>query len=126
MPYESLRLPLPTKDELALVNQHPLTLNDFLIIREQLHDKKNEDALWIGISALALHGATSNQLDKMSAYTIARYALKDISLAEAEISLKQYYRSQQNMPSPDEVKKELDGINQKAQVMRNPVPLSSY
>src|SRR5687767_9750617 len=87
---QQMKLPLPTKDEVARVNGRPLSLQDFLTIRENLNEPSNQKAFWIGTAALALQDDRRSQGKEVTfraAFELARYAMNDISVIQAASSI---------------------------------------
>jgi hypothetical protein len=120
---------MPTKDEVALVNEQPLSISDYLNIRKIMADSTRESAIWAGISALSLQHQAGERGVHLSARTsldIARYALRNLSTPSAIASLQQYYHFGKTPPSPEWVKKELEELVEKSVVKRSPVALSSF
>jgi hypothetical protein len=126
---EGVQLPVPTKDEVARVNGYPLTVTDFLTIRAKLQNSSAEDALWVGISLIVLQTegkVRGKEIRPQSAFNIARYALGDLSRFGAAESLRDFYPEPQNLPSPEEVKREIDSLASRSFVQRNPQSLSQF
>jgi hypothetical protein len=126
---QDFQLPVPTKDEIVRVNGRPLTLNDFLFIRSQTEDSSAETAYWLGVSTLVIqnHGKKQGKnISAASALLIARYALGKITEQTASSSLNQYYARTTPVPTPQEVKKEIEQLTQQMIVLKNPTPLSQF
>jgi len=124
------RLPLPTKDEVALVDGRPFTLSALLSIRTLLQKPTTETAYWIGISGLLLEQRASSEGGSLSLETateIARYAIGDINAAQASSQAKKFLsRSsfRQALLEPNEVKNEVDSLIRTAVIQRNTTLLS--
>ncbi len=120
---------MPTKDEIALIDNHPLTIAAFLKIRSRLQTRSPETALWVGISMIALQNKTraeGREISSLAAYDIVRYAIRDLSTSDARSALIEYFRETVPLPDPDFVKKEIQSISDKTSVLRNPLPLSFF
>jgi hypothetical protein len=115
-------LPVPTKDEVALVDGRALSISGFFALRTQLKRPSTEGVLWVGIAALALQNETrarGHEISTRAAVDIARYALGDSSAAESENGLREYFSFSAVPPAPTQVKQELDRIVSKTTVQRN-------
>lgn len=115
------RLPFPTKDQVALVDGRPLTLTDFLAIRERLKTPSSEQAYWVGIATLALQSearSRGHDISLQNTYDVARYAIGDIIALEAQSSLNTYFNGKQ-VPPPEEVKRQIDTITKNSVIVRN-------
>jgi len=120
---------MPTKDEVALVDDRALTIQDYYMIRSKLQTPSSDHALWVGISMLALQNKTrfdGKEISIQAAFDIARYAIRDLPPSYAAASLREYYKQTPSLPEPEEVKKEMEALSQKSIVRRNPVPLSQF
>jgi hypothetical protein len=121
------RLPLPTKDEVALINGHPLSVGDYLVLRSQLDTSTPEETLWVGIAAIVLQDTLQSHgkvLSSPAAVGIARYALRAITEEEAKPHLIEYYNQLKKFPSPEDVKREVEEISSKSLIQRNSRALS--
>lgn len=123
-------LPFPTKDEVALVDGRPFTITDFLKIQNHLKNPTPELAYWIGVSTLVLEkeGEIRGKILPLPlAYDIARYAAGELQESENQGS---FHQAMQNFfgssTNPQDIKKEIDRITQKAVVQKNPQPLNQY
>ncbi|MBI2711737.1 MAG: hypothetical protein HYX41_02575 [Bdellovibrio sp.] len=118
------RLPLPSKDEVALVNGVPLTLVDFLDIRSIAPKLTPEKALWAGMASIALTSEAAQKkisLNKTQALTIARYALQDLDEGQAK---PQFYTLFPETSSPSLVHQTLDDLLARSVVIKSSVNLS--
>jgi hypothetical protein len=87
------------------------------------------DAVWVGIAMLALQSkmrASGKELSPEALFDIASYAIRDRPPLHASKSLKELYPDSAALPSPEEVKKDLEKITRQAIVLRNSAPLSSF
>jgi hypothetical protein len=70
--------PLPTKDEVLLINGHPLSVTDYFDIRRRVGPAVSRDAvLWIGEASLLLQDdwrAKGEQLDPANSVVLSAYA----------------------------------------------------
>ncbi len=122
---KNFQLPMPTKDDVALVNGRPFSVGQFLTIRSSLNHPNDERAYWIGIAALAIqneNNAKGRDISFPSAVTIARYALKDISAAEIEFNLKEF--NFHPTASSDETRNEIESILNKSIIQKSSQNLS--
>lgn len=121
-------LPMPSKDEVALVDGRPLTLTDYLALRDHIRKHTTEAVLWAGIAALAIQNETrarGAELRSASAVEVALYALGELNAAEADNSLRAYFARTGLPPKPDEVRAALDRLLATSIVRRNERALSS-
>lgn len=137
---QNFRFPVPTQDEVARINGRPFTVGDFLLIRSQTEKPTPEIAYWLGVSALVLQDHKTRQgqlLSGSAALQVARYALQLIPQKTAVPALKEYYASSffkasqrttlsEAFPSPEEVKKEIEQLTQRAVIVKNPTPISQF
>jgi hypothetical protein len=126
---KNFRLPMPTKDEVALVNGRPLTVMDFLIIRSALKNPTDQNVYWAGTAALSLQEdsrSKGNELPLQTALAIVQYALNDLPAVEVISSIREFYigRSFLHPPSPAEVKKEIDMVMRKTLIQKGAQALS--
>ena len=115
-------LPLPTKDEVALVNGRPFSLSGFYSLQSLLNHSSTEAVLWVGSGALALQNETQGQgheLSPQAAIQISRYAIGDISFAEAESALQQYQTRATERPTPHQLKLKIEQLLLHSVVHRN-------
>lgn len=117
------RLPLPTSEEVALVNQQAYSLSDFYYVRSSLNQPNSQSAVWVGIAALALKQHTAKRgasISNETALFLARYAINDITLAEAIPHLRQFTPSPwSHLPSSREVKSLFDEAIQTVRIQKN-------
>lgn len=120
-------LPLPTKDEMALVNGEPLTIRGYLDIRAITPSLTPEKSLWAGIAALALYSEAKHKgyiLDRNHALKIARYALEDLASDAVAPELTAYYRTGLSRLSPARIKLELEELLARSVVVKSSLNLS--
>lgn len=114
-------------DEIALVNNQPLSLQDYLLISSQLKNQR-ELALWVGVAITLLQGSIQNsstRLSKLEAYNIVRYSIHEMTYEEAEKSLKRYYSHQESIPHADQIRRDLEKLTEKATITKNLALLNS-
>ncbi len=120
--------PIPTKDDVALVDGRPFSISGFLALRGVMRTQSKEAILWAGTAAIAIQNATrarGREVEPPAAVEIARYALGEISAAQADNSLHQYFERLGVPPTPPEVRAELDRLLSQAVVRRNERVLAS-
>jgi len=121
-------LPIPTKDEVALVDGRALSITAFLTLRSHLRTHATEAIFWVGTAALALQNETrarGEEIQISTAVDIARYALGELNAAEADTSLRQYFARTGLPPTPANARTELDHLLSKSSVQRNERAMSS-
>ena len=117
-----MRLPLPTKDEVALVNERSLTITDFNQIRSTMKKRSTEGAVWVGIGAILLQKELKRQGQSLAppvAIEIARYAWGDIPALHPPDALHHLFPDRTGLLSPDDLKREIDRLSQQNVVIRN-------
>jgi hypothetical protein len=120
-------LPLPTKDEMALVNGVPLTIRGYLDIRASAPRLSPERSLWAGIAALALHAESKQRgrpIDKVHALNIARYAIEDLPPHEVVSELTHYYREGLSHLPPSRIRQDIDALLARSVVIKTRLNLS--
>lgn len=124
----SQTLPAPTKDEVALVDGRAFSISGFLAIRARLKNHATAAVIWVGTGSLAIQNATrarGRELEIGTAVDIARYALGELTAAEADSSLHLFFERGGLPPAPEEVRKEIDQLLSSAIVRRNERVLAS-
>ena len=124
---EGFKLPLPTKDQVALVNGRPLTLSDYHYVRSLVPQLAPQTVFWIGTAALALQieAHTSGvSLSSTQALEISRYSMGSLAVETAMPSLRAFY-STRPIPSPNEVKRELEALLARSVVLKSTVDLTT-
>ncbi len=126
-PQDLKRLPMPTPEEVALVDGVPFTLADFLTIRSNLHNPSSETAYWIGVGSLAVRREAANQgrkLGLLESSRLTRYAAGELSVIEAEADLRLFYPEKKNLPTPGEVKEMVNQLIERSWVQKGLIPIS--
>jgi hypothetical protein len=124
----SYRPPIPTKDEVALVDGQPISISGFQNLRSSLKNQNVEAVFWVGVGAVALQNesrARGKQLPLTTIIPIVRYAAGDLGRPEAEGALRDYYAGQSLLPTADEVRHEVERLMARAVVQRNPQVLAA-
>ena len=124
----SQSLPVPNKDEVALINGRALSLSAFIALRSQVRTRGSEAVLWVGLGAFALQDEAKShdqELSIVAAVEIARYAMRELGADQADQSLRQYFTRVQTPPEPELVHKEIDRLLASATVRRNNMVLAS-
>jgi len=128
--FNQFQQPLPTKDEVALINGRPITISDYLFIRDTLQSKYSpEVTLWVGLASYVLLQNTLErkiEFSKKQALDIARYSVGDITLKEAANSLRVYFAPKAPELNPAIIKKELDTLIGRAIIIKNPIDLAAF
>lgn len=125
-PASAAALPLPTKDEVALVEGRPFSVSAYLSLRASLKRPSDEDAFWVGTAAIALQQqahARGQSLAANVAADVARFAIRDLGPLEAQDSLRAVFGAPH--PASGTVKRQLDELVSKVFVQRNEALLSA-
>jgi hypothetical protein len=105
-------LPLPGKDDVALVEGRRLTLSFFKEIEERLGPPVSVDTtLWVGLATLVIQNDSTSRarpLDTAKAYEISLYALGRIPAPAIESSLKDYIENTEPTPTPGTIREIID------------------
>jgi hypothetical protein len=118
-------LPLPTTNEIALVNGKPFTISSLISIRSTLRNASNETAFWVGVGGLLLQQQALSDgkiLAVDTAIEVARYAIGDINPLQATPTLKDFFRDVNktpDFPQPEEVKRQVDLLIKQATILKN-------
>jgi hypothetical protein len=114
------------KDDVLMVNGQHLSITGFMNIRSQLKDQAKEKAVWVSIATLTLLNAPTPAglfLSPMGAVEVARYAVEDLPLEKAQLSLRDYlgYSKGQmtSLVSAREVKKQIDAAISMSTIQKN-------
>lgn len=121
-------LPMPTKDEVALVDGRPFPISSYLALRIRLKSRGTEAALWAGMATLAIQNSTrarGRELDSSSALSVALFALGESDLSESREGIETLFQRQAALPSADQVRRELDALLGASIVRRNERLLAS-
>ncbi len=105
-------LPLPTKDEVALVGEIPFRLQDYLEIRSRLENSQKQLALHIGIANLLI-------LRRRGTLAQTRSVRKLLF----ELSVYAYSSKNVDLKNQDKYRKILDQMNLKQIQLDSPQPL---
>lgn len=125
----SKSLPIPTKDQVALVDGQPLSISAFLAIRSLLKKPTQELTFWVGVAAIRLQhesrAVLGKELDSKTAVDIARYALGEIPIIGLEAAIRENLGlSEKEGSEPATVKKRIDRLITRSVIQRNPQALS--
>jgi hypothetical protein len=116
-------LALPTKDDVALVNGRPLTINAFRWVRSLVRkDRSPGNVFWIGTAALALatdRAPAPDALPSRESLEVALYAAGELPLDAALRSLAAILPDLGARPSPESVRARLDALLARAAVQKN-------
>ena len=115
-------LPLPTKDEVVLVDGRPLSIAGFMAVRTALSQATTQSALWIGMAALAIQNETrarGREMAMTSAVEIARYALNELSLEQVEPALRAFVGKLGALPPPTALRHDVELLLARAVIQRN-------
>jgi hypothetical protein len=123
----SFALPMPTSDEVALVDGRPLSISGFIALRTALGNPSVETTFWIATAALALendsrsHGA---ELSPGAAVMVARYAVGEIPKETAEPYLREYESGSSQALTSAELRRQIERLLARSVVQRNPQVLA--
>jgi hypothetical protein len=120
-------LPLPTKDEVAVVNGRPITIDHYLTIRHFLNTTSAETILWVCIATIAIQNeaqSRNRELSPSHALEIARYAIGEMAEQEASGSLQEFYGPSVAIPVPAQVLKDIESLTNRSVIHKNHQALS--
>jgi hypothetical protein len=124
----ALRPIAPTKDEVLLVDGRAISIAGFYALRTQLKNPSTEAVLWAGVATLVLQKETrgrGGELSTVAAVEIARYAMGELSLGEAQGSLRDHFGHLGPLPTSDQTKREIERLVSKSDIQRNPSTIAS-
>jgi hypothetical protein len=116
-------LPVPTKDDVALIDGEALTLTGMMSIREAMKQPATEKAFWVGVAAIAIKNHVKkegHELGLPTTIAVARYAIEDLPAAEAEGPLHEYLGAGKAIPPPQDLRHDIDQVVARSVVQRNP------
>ena len=125
--------PLPTKDEVALVDGVPITLTAFERVRTSLPDADTDTVYWVTVAAAVLHAEAARgprPIPIGEAVGIARYAAgrsepAAIREAAARFLSGNGAAASPSPPSRKTVRERLDGLIRAANIKKNTAILSN-
>ncbi len=121
------RLPLPTKDDVALVDGVPLTLSMFAELRARLgKDGSVENTFRLGVGSIATRNAAAKRglsLDPEASIRVVSYALGHASADDAAAALSVLWPK--GAPPPADALRQVDEWVAAALVQRNPQALTA-
>jgi hypothetical protein len=119
----TFRLPVPTADEVVVVDGRGVGIEAFEVLRAQLTTQETEYSLW-AVSAVLLvqnesraHGA---ELGPSAALRVVRYALGELDSSQAVDALIAFVGPDSPAPSPNDLRRRIDALMTRAVVKRNP------
>lgn len=121
------RLPIPSKDEVALVDGRPLSLSGFVNLRTLLKDPSIENTFWVGIASLTIQNNAISRninLPMESAVVLARYAAQDLPLEDCAGALRAFLGPQGELPGQVAWKNQVERWVAQSVVQRNPQVLA--
>lgn len=122
------RLPVPTKDEVLVVDGRALSISGYLVLRSQLRLRDKEGVFFAAAATLALQNdsrLTGSELSPKEAFDIVRYALDDGASPELQEASKQYFKvSSGRLPDAATLRKQLSLLVTRSVVQRNPQVLA--
>ncbi len=125
-PRAGYRLPLPSKDDVALVDGRPFTLSTFLDLRAQLGKKGSaENTFRLGTSAIAVQLEAARRgvnLDSSAAIALAGYSLGHGSAELAAPGLKALWG--EKPPTASDALRQIDEWVARSVILRNPQVLA--
>jgi hypothetical protein len=127
LPFGRRGLPIPTKDDVALVDGEAVTLGDFVSARDVMADKSRDAVLWASIGARIIEGrwrkraADPTEPSAPKALELARYALNEMPRDRVEVSLRSFYglAADQPLPDPPRLRRDVDAWVAAAVVQKN-------